>query len=218
MGVECTTMSYNDSYDEPRRSNRRAPREPAGPAKIQGSTAAAILVFVAIVGFGIGAIIANTGGGEEPTTTTEEDPNQPIDPSDSADNTTDQPDDSQTEDPNDDNGDDNGEVTGGDGITLTSEQDGGEVQKDSDGTIEVQAALDSGEDGVTLSVERSLDGGQEWEPFCDACTKETSGSGAFSSSFWSGRAGENQFRVVGPDGLASNPITVNVVDSGEDSG
>jgi hypothetical protein len=204
-------MSYNDSRDyEPRRSSRR--REPAGPTKVQGSTAAAILVFVAIVGFGIGAILANAGGGEDPDTT-ENDPAAAGSPTAPADDTADEPDDAQTEDSSDD-GD---EPAGGAGITLTSLQDGGDVAADESGTIGVQAALDSGEDGVTLSLERSLDNGQTWEPFCDNCTKETSGGGTFSSDFWSGRPGENQFRVVGPDGLVSNAIIVNLVEgSGDD--
>ena len=205
-------MSYNDSRDyEPRRSSRR--REPAGPTKVQGSTAAAILVFVAIVGFGIGAILANAGGGEDPDTT-ENDPAAASSPSVPADDGTDEPDDTQTEDSSGD--DDGDEPAGGEGITLSSLQDGGEVAGDDSGTIEVQAALDSGEEGVTLSLERSLDSGQSWEPFCEQCTKETSGGGTFASSFWSGRLGENQFRVVGPDGQVSNAISVTVVEASDD--
>lgn len=225
MGVECTTMSYSDygDYgDEPRRPSRRAAREPAGPAKVQGSTAAAILVFVAIVGFGIGAIIGNSGGDDQDPAAAQEQDGAPLGtPNDQ----TTSPDDTEADDGTDEgDGTDDGEnsddeVTGGEGITLTSQQDGGEVPAGESGTIDVQATLDSGEEGVTLRVERSLDGGQTWEPFCDACTDETSGSGSYSTNFWTGQTGENQFRVVGPDGLASNPISVNVVDSeGDDSG
>lgn len=207
MGVECTTMSYNDygDYgDEPRRPSRRATREPAGPAKVQGSTAAAILVFVAIVGFGIGAIIGNSGGDDQDPAAAQEQDGAPLgSPSDQ----TTSPDEAESEG-DEENGDD--EVAGGQGITATSQQDGGEVAADESGTIEVQATLDSGEEGVTLRPQRSLDGGQTWEDFCDACVAETTGNGTYSTNFWSGRAGENLFRIVGPNGLASNPITVNV--------
>lgn len=213
MGVECTTMSYNDygDYgDEPRRPSRRATREPAGPAKVQGSTAAAILVFVAIVGFGIGALIGNAGGGgQEPTTTNEAPDGAAVGTPEDGQSTS--PDDEGSDEGEGDDGDE--ETTGGNGIALTSPQDGGEVPAGESGTIDVQAMLESGEEGVTLQVERSLDGGQSWEPFCDACTDETSGSGSYTTNFWTGQTGENLFRVAGPDGLVSNPIAVTVVDS-----
>jgi hypothetical protein len=199
-----TGYQDRDSYGG--RNSRRADREPSGPKKASVGTATAILIFAAILGFGGGAIAANSGGGEDEAP-----------PAAGADGTESPGTDDDNSDGEDGASEDTNDAAPGEGISLSSPQDGGEVASGDSGTIEVQAVLDSPEGGVTLRVERSLDGGSSWDSFCDSCTDETTNNGSYSTNFWSGQAGANLFRVVGPDGLVSNTITVTVVaGSGEE--
>lgn len=198
-------MSSEGSY--PTRSSRRAEREPQ-TQRASAGTAAAVLILAALLGFGGGALAGNAGGGEEPVAEVSPDPG------------TDGTEDADAQEP-----DEPEETAVDNGILLSSNQAGGEVQQgesgctddDSSGCkIEIEGNINPPRAGVSLTVERSLDGGATWEPFATSVTVETDNDGYFSTYFWSGRAGENQFRVVGNDtdaDIVSNTVSVTVVGS-----
>lgn len=183
-------MSSDSTY--PGRASRRAGNEPPPRKRASVGAAVAVLITAAIIGFGGGAIAANAGDNEEPST---------ADPTDS---TSDPP-----AEPTDEAGD---EPT----LTLSSPQDGAEVASGEEGQIDLEGAIDPPAGGVTLTVERSFDG-DTWEPFGSSGpqTTETGDDGAYSYNLWSGRDGDNYFRMVG-EGLESNPIVVTVVSEDDD--
>lgn len=199
-----------DSYDG--RPARRGGRGSSRPNRATAGTATAILMLAAILGFSGGAIAGSSASDND-------DP-----PADPATNSSESPDDA---------GDDpDGEATAssepGDSdieLTLTSSKDGGEAALGESGCegaclIGIEGALAPAQGGITLHLERSTDDGASWDQVCDNCTGTTSDDGTFTTRYWSGVEGENQFRLSGddPDGqrIESNVIVVTVVDESDD--
>lgn len=186
-------MSSDGSY--PTRASRRAERAPQ-TSRAPAGTAAAILILAAILGFGGGALAGNAGGdNQEAAAQSTADPG--------SDTTADE--EAEADDPEDE------EATPG--VTLRSPQDGGTVA--SGDQIDFEGQIDPPVGGVTLTVERSLDGGDNWETFGSSgpITAETRDDGTFSTYVYSQREGPNHFRLVGqgPDGwLESNAVVVTI--------
>ena len=199
-------MSHTDSYGhEPRRS-RRAPREPAGPSKVQGSTAAAILVALAIVGFGIGAVIGNAGGDDPDSTTAEDELGAATSPGTE-----------QSADPDDPEGDDRTEGSTP-SITITLEMDDSAPAGEE---LEYRIRTDPARPGLVLGVERRQPGG-DWEPFGDPQLEAELGrDGEHEGHVRTGIAGEAEWRVGGEiDGqrVESNVVTATITEEEDDSG
>lgn len=188
-------MSSNDSYDdEPRPSGRRAAREPAGPAKVQGSTAAAILILVAIVGFGVGALVGNAGG-DDGTTAEEQDP-------------------ASVGSPNDQNDSEGEEADEESDIAVTLEMDDSAAAGEE---LQYRVFTDPPQPGLVLGVERRMPGG-DWEPFGDPQVQaEIGDDGEDEGHVITGRTGESEWRVAGEvDGerVESNVITATITEEG----
>lgn len=86
--------------------------------------------------------------------------------------------------------------------------------------IDLQGNLEPPVEGVTLTVERRLEGG-DWQPFGgdDPVEAETREDGSFSTWVQTGRSGPNEFRLVGEvDGqrVESQTSTVTVEGSNDD--
>jgi hypothetical protein len=96
-------------------------------------------------------------------------------------------------------------------VSLSAEQ----TSVSANQQIDMTGRLEPAEAGVEFTVERSLDGG-DWSAFPDASdpvTVTTRDDGSFSTYVVTGRAGQNQFRVVGQVGgerLESEPVTVTI--------
>ena len=186
-------MSSDGSY--PTRASRRAEREPQ-TSRASAGTAAAILILAAILGFGGGALAGASGNnGADPTTESTADPG-----SDTTAGPGEEPDEPE-------------ETDASAAVTLTSPQDGGTVSGGDQ--INFEGRIEPAVPGVTLTVERSLDGGDNWETFGSSgpITADTRDDGSFSTHVFSQREGANHFRMVGqgPDGwLESNEVIVTI--------
>lgn len=98
------------------------------------------------------------------------------------------------------------EATPESGITLNADPTTASANQD----IRLDGSLVPATGGITLQVERSLDGG-EWQEF--PVTTTSRDDGTFGVTVRTSRAGENRFRVVGEvDGapMASNEVPVSV--------
>ncbi|MGH8827247.1 MAG: hypothetical protein ACRDVZ_06515, partial [Jiangellaceae bacterium] len=75
--------------------------------------------------------------------------------------------------------------------------------------IDLTGSITPAEPGVTLQIQRSVDG-SDWEDF--PVTADTNDAGTFSTYVQSSRKGENRFRVVRSDNVdvASEPVTVTI--------
>lgn len=200
-------MSYNDSYGhEPRRPARRATREPSGPAKVQGSTAAAILILVGIIGFGIGALIGNaSGGGSAGTATGDQDA------------VVGSPDDDQGAGPDSTEPTDGSTQSPAVGITLEMDD-----EADADEELDYEVRTDPPQPGLVLGVERRAPGG-EWQPFGDPhqVQAELDDDGEDDGYVITGIAGETEWRVVGDiDGqrVESNVVTTTITEDDDNDG
>lgn len=146
--------------------------------------ASAVLVAALILGFGGGAIAGSLGSGTEASA------GAPSATESSASPTP---------------------TTPANSVSLSAEQ----TSVSSNQQIDMTGRLEPAVGGVEFTVERSLDGG-EWSAFPDAAdpvTVTTRDDGSFSTYVVTGRAGQNQFRVVGQvDGerLESEPVTVTI--------
>lgn len=198
-------MSYNDSYGpEPRRPGRRATHEPAGSAKVQGTTAAAVLVLVAIVGFGIGAIMGNASDADPADTAADDQEGAaqgtPAEQSDS------------------DDADDEGDDEESSDIAVTFEMDDSASAGEE---LEYRVFTDPPQPGLVLGIERRLPG-RDWEPFGDPQVQaETNEDGEDEGYVITGVAGEAEWRVVGEiDGqrVESNVVTATITEEDDNSG
>jgi hypothetical protein len=200
-GYHDAEYQADDTYGG-RSSRRAAGREPTGKKRASAGTATAILIFAAILGFGGGAIAGNSGGDNGDPGTALED----------TDNSTDGEENSDSEEDADDQP---SEEAPGEGVTLTSPADGGEVASGEGGRFTLEGSTNPPAPGVALTVERSLDGGSTWaDAGSSRLTTTTENDGTFETTVWSGREGQNMYRVVGegPNGpLMSNEIVVTVV-------
>ncbi len=196
-------MSYNDSYGhEPRRSGRRATHEPAGPVKVQGTTAAAVLVLVAIVGFGIGALVGNASDADPDDTAADDQESvaqgTPAEQSDS-------------------DSDEEGDEDSSD-IVVTFEMDDSASAGEE---LEYRVNTDPPQPGLVLGVERRLPG-RDWEPFGDPQVQaETNEDGADEGYVITGVGGEAEWRVVGEiDGqrVESNVVTATITEEDDNRG
>lgn len=98
------------------------------------------------------------------------------------------------------------EATPESGITLNADPTTAAANQD----IRLVGTLVPAVGGISLQVERSLDGG-DWQEFPVSTTSQDDGT--FGVTVRTGRAGENRFRVVGEvDGapMASNEVPVSI--------
>lgn len=197
-------MSSDATY--PGRGSRRADRDAPAAKRASAGAAAAILIVTAILGFGGGALLGNASGGEDPQT-----------PSAASTEGTDDTGSSDTEENTD--GAEETEAPADGSLTLESTFDGGTAVAGEGGDdIEFTISTNPPEGGLTVELERSLDGGSTWEPFGSGGQVYTLDSdGTKTTTIWSGRAGENHLRVVEKDGSGnivreSNVIVVTVVE------
>jgi hypothetical protein len=195
-------MSSDGTYSG--RGSRRADRDVPTAKRASAGAAVAILIVTAILGFGGGALFGNASGGEDPQTPAAAGTEGTGDTAESPEEGTDG---EETEPP-------------GDGsLSLESSFDGGTAVAGEDGDdIEFTISTNPPEDGLTVELERSLDGGTTWEPFgTDGQVYTLESDGTKTTSVWSGREGENHLRVVEKDASGnivreSNVIVVTVVD------
>jgi hypothetical protein len=92
------------------------------------------------------------------------------------------------------------------GISLTADPGSASANQD----VRLEGSLEPAVSGVSLQVERSLDGG-DWQEFPVATTSRDDGT--FGVTVRTGRSGENRFRVVGTvEGAAmkSNEVPVSI--------
>lgn len=166
---------------------------------------AAFLILAAIVGFAGGAYLGtqsdNQGAQAAPPGQT--DPTSTDDPggNDDGGSETD-PDVSETPDEE--------TASPGDvGISFTIEESSVAPNQ----RINYSGTVSPPEEGVTLRIERSIDGG-EWAPFPEdsPITRDTNADGSFSGYVQTGRSGENAFRMVRVDdeSVVSDPAVVTV--------
>ena len=143
----------------------------------------AVLVAALVLGFGGGAIAGSLGSGTEASAGLPSAPASSASPTPTPENA----------------------------VSLSAEQ----TSVSANQQIDMTGRLEPAEAGVEFTVERSLDGG-EWSAFPDAgdpVTVTTRDDGSFSTYVVTGRAGQNQFRVVGQVGgerLESAPVTVTI--------
>jgi hypothetical protein len=154
--------------------------------RTSGGTLAAFLIFAAIVGFAGGAYLGTQSSAEEPNSS----PTQSAD----ADGEGDAGADGNNDEPNDDETPNADEEQPSDAtVTLAFDQ-----SSVSPGTeVSYSGRINSGEAGVTLQLQRSVDGGP-WEDF-NVSARTTDADGAFGGTVRSSREGENRFRMVGID-------------------
>jgi hypothetical protein len=98
------------------------------------------------------------------------------------------------------------EATPGAGISLTADPASASANQD----VRLEGNLEPATGGVSLQVQRSLDGG-DWQEFPVTTTSREDGT--FGVTVRTGRSGENRFRVVGTvDGapMASNEVPVSI--------
>lgn len=162
--------------------------------RASGGTLAAFLIFAAIVGFSGGAYLGTQTGDADPAVATSDETGTvpPADESGGNDGGDEEP----TEDPTEPA---DGELT----FSLAKDSAAPNEQ------IDYSAQLSSGEEGVTLQVQRSIDG-SDWEDF--PITRETNENGEVSGYLQTGRSGENSFRVVraDDDSVVSEPAVVTI--------
>lgn len=192
-------MSSDGTYSS--RGQRRAGRDVPAARRASASAATAILIITAILGFGGGALFGNASDGQTPAAA-------------STDGATDSPDAQE-----DSEGNEETESPGDGSLTLESTFNGGTAVAGEDGDdIEFTIKTNPPESGLTVELERSLDGGTTWEPFgSSGQTYTLDGDGTKTTTVWSGRAGDNHLRVVEKDGSGnvvreSNVIVVTVVE------
>lgn len=199
-------MSSDGTYSS--RGSRRADRGAPAAKRASAGAAAAILIIMALTGFGGGALLGNASG-EDPQTPVAETPDET----------------SGTDEPDESPSPDDEETVAADG-TITAHSsfhdgeaiaaDGGDCRDCDLIDLTVEAPSLAGE---TLWLERSLDGGETWEQFGTSPRSVTlNGNGSGSDQIFSGRPGENQFRYVLRDGdeivQESNVIVVELVPQG----
>ena len=146
--------------------------------------ASAVLVAALVLGFGGGAIAGSLGSGTEASAASQSATAASVSPT---------------------------PTTPANSVSLSATQ----TNVSANQQIDMTGRLEPAEAGVEFTVERSLDGG-EWSAFPDASdpvTVTTRDDGSFSTYVVTGRAGQNQFRVVGQVGgerLESAPVTVTI--------
>ncbi|AYY12139.1 hypothetical protein EF847_04875 [Actinobacteria bacterium YIM 96077] len=180
--------------------------------RTSGGTLAAFLILAAIIGFAGGAYLgtqSGEGGANAAPGTSAETGSQDGTGNDGSD----------TGDGNDDGTDEDVENEGaedGDAENEDEEQDSEislNFEKTSispDEEVAYEGRIESGEEGVRLQLQRSVDGG-EWEDF-PVDPRSTGPDGGFSGTALSSREGENRFRMVGVDdeSLVSEVVTVTI--------
>ncbi|WP_166356025.1 hypothetical protein [Phytoactinopolyspora limicola] len=166
--------------------------------RASGGTLAAFLILAAIVGFAGGAYLGTQSGDGEPSAA----PTAPIDPDNSDDNS----DNDADENDNDPNDDENGDDTSSGAITLSFT----ESSVSPGSQVAYSGRIESGEEGVTLKLQRSINDGP-WEDF-PVTPRVTDANGEFSGTVASSREGENRFRLVGvnDESLASETATITI--------
>lgn len=157
------------------------------PNRTTSGVLAAFLISAAIVGFGGGALLASSsdddGEAASPPAATS------TEPADASPDASAQP----------------SETAPASGLSLTAAQTSvAEGER-----IDLTGSITPAEAGITLQVQRSIDG-RDWEDF--PVTAETNDAGTFSTYVQSSRKGENRFRVVRADNrdVASEPVTVTI--------
>lgn len=155
--------------------------------RASGGVLAASLITAAIVGFGGGAMLASSSDDDSaqaapPVTSTE--------PADAGPATSAEP--SETSAP-------------ATGLALTAAQSA----VASGERIDLTGSITPAEPGISLQIQRSVDG-SDWEDF--PVTAATNDAGTFSTYVQSSRKGENRFRVIRSDNpeVASEPVAVTI--------
>jgi hypothetical protein len=184
------------------RGSRRTDRDVPTANRASAGAAAAILIFTAILGFGGGALFGNASGDAQTPAASD------------GTSGTESPDGQQDPD-----GDEETESPGDGSLTLDSTFNGGTAVAGEDGDdIEFTIKTNPPVGGLTVELQRSLDGGTTWEQFGSGGQIYTLDSdGTKTTTVWSGRAGDNHLRVVEKDGAGnvvrdSNVIVVTVVE------
>jgi hypothetical protein len=197
-------MSSDGTYSG--RGSRRADRDVPTAKRASAGAAVAILIVTAILGFGGGALFGNASGGEDPQAPAAAGSDGAVDATESP-------------DAEEGTGGEETEPSADGALTLESSFDGGTAVAGEDGDdIEFTIRSNPPQDGLTVELERSLDGGATWEPFGTSGQVYTLDSdGTKTTSVWSGREGDNHLRVVEKDGSGnivreSNVIVVTVVE------
>ncbi len=163
-------------------------------SRASGGALAAILITAAIVGFAGGAYVGNQSGttasGSESTSGQSESPGQDG-------STNGEPDSEETDE----------EGTDEAGLSLSA----GSESVSSSERIDLSGTVEPAEEGIALTLERSVDGG-EWKTFTLNTPLTTNSDGSFSTWVQTGQTGENSFRVVREDDseVVSDPVAVNV--------
>ncbi|NED96166.1 hypothetical protein G1H11_12685 [Phytoactinopolyspora alkaliphila] len=168
-------------------------------SRASGGTLAAFLIFAAIIGFAGGAYLGTQSGDAEPNSAPTLSGDADADGDAAADGNTDEPE-GDEEEPNEDD-----EPAGDGSLTFSLSQSSAAAGS----RIDYSGRLGSGEEGVTLQIQRSIDGG-EWEDF--PVSRDTGANGEFSGYLETGRSGSNSFRVVRADdsSVVSEPATVEI--------
>lgn len=170
-------------------------------SRASGGTLAAFLIIAAIVGFAGGAYLGTQSGDDDPGSSAVADDGADSD-GNAGDTGGDPPD---ADDPETDTEDEteNGALT----FSLS------ESAASANSRIDYSGQLDSGESGVEVRLQRSIDGG-DWQNFPEnsPIVRETGEDGSFSGYLQTQRSGENSFRVVrtDDDSVASEPAVVTI--------
>lgn len=192
-------MSSDGTY--PRRASRRGARASQQSSRVSPSSAAAVLIMAGILGFIGGAIVGAAGG----------DPEGAAAATNTATQTPGEGDASGEESPEASPGNDEGDHT----VSLVADPTTVGINE----RIDLAGNLEPPVEGVTLRVERRLEG-EDWTPFGnEPVVTETRDDGSFSTWVQTGREGTNEFRLVGEvDGerIESQTVTVTVQGSGDD--
>lgn len=162
-------------------------------SRASGGTLAASLITAAIIGFAGGGYFGTQSGGADAAENPEE--TTAATTPGGGDSPDDQPTESPTETP---------EETG---LSLTADTESIAPNNE----INLDGSIESGEEGVGLRLERSLDGG-DWTEFDLTTPLTTNAEGTFSTYVVTGREGVNAFRVVRTDdeSVVSNEVEVTV--------
>ncbi|NDL58766.1 hypothetical protein [Phytoactinopolyspora mesophila] len=166
--------------------------------RASGGTLAAFLILAAIVGFAGGAYLGTQSGDDDTANT----------PVASATDNGDEPNDetdTDTEGDEENNNDDDPPADSG-GVSFSLAQTSASANEE----ISYSGRIESGEAGVRLQLQRSVDGGP-WEDF-PVSPRETNADGEFSGTIQSSRSGENSFRMVGinDDSLVSEEAVLTI--------
>jgi hypothetical protein len=168
--------------------------------RASGGTLAAFLILAAIVGFAGGAYLGTQSGDDDPDSS-------PV---------ASETENGDTEDPDDNDADANGnadeDANGNDdppegiGVAFSLAQTAARPNEE----ISYSGRVESGEAGVQLQLQRSIDGGP-WEDF-PVSPRETNGDGEFSGTIQSSRSGQNSFRMIGinDDSLVSEEAVLTI--------